>query len=85
MLAAGIRHRHRGAAITISEWSEKLKSAGLYPSSTGMVGGKETGQHMSDYVIPDGPFVRSYENWLRRDGDSICNRRRMPTRSGDRS
>ena len=43
------------------EWSEKLKSVGLYPSSTGMVGGKETGQHMSDYIIPDGPFVRSYE------------------------
>src|SRR5262249_21368116 len=38
-----------------------LKSVGLYPSSNGMVGGRETGQAMSDYIIPDGPFVRSYE------------------------
>jgi hypothetical protein len=38
-----------------------MKMVGLYPSSTGMVGGRATGQHMSDYVIPDGPFVRSYE------------------------
>jgi hypothetical protein len=44
-----------------AEWSEKMKSIGLYPSSTGMVGGRETGQRMSDYIIPDGPFVRSYE------------------------
>jgi hypothetical protein len=44
-----------------AEWSEKLKSVGLYPSSTGMVGGRETGQHMSDYIIPDGLFARSYE------------------------
>jgi predicted SprT family Zn-dependent metalloprotease len=44
-----------------AEWAEKMKSVGLFPSSTGMVGGRETGSHMSDYVIPDGPFVRSYE------------------------
>jgi predicted SprT family Zn-dependent metalloprotease len=43
------------------EWADKMKSIGLQPSSTGMVGGKEVGQHMSDYIIPDGPFVRSYE------------------------
>jgi predicted SprT family Zn-dependent metalloprotease len=44
-----------------AEWAAKMKSIGLQPSSTGMVGGNETGQHMSDYIIPDGPFVRSYE------------------------
>jgi predicted SprT family Zn-dependent metalloprotease len=43
-----------------AEWSAKMKSIGLQPSSTGMVGGKETGQHMSDYIIPGGPFTRSY-------------------------
>jgi hypothetical protein len=39
------------------EWAAKMKSIGLQPSSTGMVGGKETGQKMLDYVIPDGPFT----------------------------
>jgi hypothetical protein len=42
------------------EWAAKMKAIGLQPSSTGMVGGKETGQRMSDYVIPDGPFTRAF-------------------------
>ena len=42
------------------EWAAKMKSIGLQPSSTGMVGGKETGQHMSDYIIPGGPFTKAY-------------------------
>jgi hypothetical protein len=42
------------------EWAAKMKAIGLQPSSTGMVGGKETGQRMSDYVIPDGPFTKAY-------------------------
>jgi hypothetical protein len=37
-----------------------MKSIGLQPSSTGAVGGKETGQRMSDYIIPDGPFVHAF-------------------------
>lgn len=40
------------------EWARKMKEIGLQPSSTGMVGGKETGQHMMDYPIPDGPFIK---------------------------
>jgi predicted SprT family Zn-dependent metalloprotease len=42
------------------EWAAKMKSIGLQPSSTGMVGGKENGQRMSDYVIPGGPFTQAY-------------------------
>jgi hypothetical protein len=42
------------------EWAAKMKAIGLQPSSTGMVGGKENGQRMSDYVIPDGPFTKAY-------------------------
>jgi hypothetical protein len=38
-----------------------MKAIGLYPSNSGMVGGKETGQQMSHYIIPDGVFARSYE------------------------
>src|SRR5262245_57993587 len=41
-----------------AEWAAKMKAIGLQPSSTGMVGGKETGQRMLDYVIPEGPFTK---------------------------
>jgi hypothetical protein len=37
-----------------------MKSIGLQPSSTGMVGGKETGQKMMDYIILDGPFTKAF-------------------------
>jgi len=44
------------------EWAEKMKSVGLYPSSTGAPGGKETGDTMSHYIIEDGNFIRrAYE------------------------
>jgi predicted SprT family Zn-dependent metalloprotease len=43
-----------------AEWSAKMKGIGLQPSSTGMVGGKETGQKMMDYIIPDGPFTKAF-------------------------
>jgi SprT-like family len=42
------------------EWAAKMKANGLQPSSTGMVGGKETGQHMAHYVIPGGSFARAF-------------------------
>jgi predicted SprT family Zn-dependent metalloprotease len=43
------------------EWAEKMKAIGLQPSSTGMVGGRETGQRMSHYVIAGGAFAQSYD------------------------
>jgi hypothetical protein len=43
------------------EWALKMKSMGLQPSNTGMVGGKETGVQMAHYIIPGAPFVQSYE------------------------
>jgi hypothetical protein len=42
------------------QWAGKMKAIGLQPSSTGMVGGKETGQKMLDYIIPDGPFTKGF-------------------------
>jgi predicted SprT family Zn-dependent metalloprotease len=42
------------------EWAAKMRSIGLQPSSTGMVGGKETGHRMQHYVIDGGPFQQSY-------------------------
>jgi hypothetical protein len=43
------------------EWAVKMKAVGLQPSATGMVGGKETGQRMADYVIPGGAFEQAHE------------------------
>jgi predicted SprT family Zn-dependent metalloprotease len=42
------------------EWAAKMKAVGLQPSSTGAVGGRETGQRMSHYIIPDGPFAQAF-------------------------
>lgn len=38
------------------EWATKMESVGLIPSSTGRIGGKKTGQKISDYPQPDGLF-----------------------------
>jgi predicted SprT family Zn-dependent metalloprotease len=43
------------------EWAAKMKSIGLHPSSTGKPGGAETGQHMSDYLIPGGALETAIE------------------------
>jgi predicted SprT family Zn-dependent metalloprotease len=44
-----------------AQWAQMMKAVGLQPSNTGMVGGKETGQHMADYVIPGGPFSVAFD------------------------
>jgi predicted SprT family Zn-dependent metalloprotease len=41
------------------EWADKMKSLGLHPSDTGAPGGKETGERVSHYIIPDGPFAHA--------------------------
>jgi hypothetical protein len=43
------------------EWAAKMKAVGLYPSNSGMVGGRETGVQMTHYIIEGGVFVQSYE------------------------
>jgi hypothetical protein len=43
-----------------TQWGAKMKALGLYPSSTGLVGGRETGQAMAHYILPDGRFASSY-------------------------
>jgi hypothetical protein len=60
------------------EWANKMKEVGLQPSSTGMVGGKETGQSMSHYIIPRGPYATSFAKLAAPDGHSICNRAARP-------
>jgi hypothetical protein len=48
-----------------AQFAEKMKSIGLYPSSTGARDGKETGAKMMHYVIPGGPFDLVCQNLLK--------------------
>src|SRR5882724_2053817 len=42
------------------QWAAKMREIGLQPSSTGEPGGKETGQSVSHYIIPDGQYRLAY-------------------------
>jgi hypothetical protein len=42
------------------EWAAKMKEIGLHPSSTGTIGGKETGQSMGHYIVAGGAYDRAY-------------------------
>jgi predicted SprT family Zn-dependent metalloprotease len=46
------------------EWAAHMISIGLMPSDTGEPGGKQTGQGMSHYIIPGGPFDLAAEALL---------------------
>ena len=40
-----------------AEFAREMERVGLMPSATGAPGGKRTGQQMSHYVLPGGPFA----------------------------
>jgi predicted SprT family Zn-dependent metalloprotease len=42
------------------QWAAKMKDIGLQPSTTGEPGGKETGQSVTHYILPAGPYARAY-------------------------
>ena len=44
------------------QWAYKMEEIGLMPSSTGQPGGMKTGYKMSDYIIPDGPFIKAFNS-----------------------
>lgn len=48
------------------QWAAKMKQIGLYPSSTGAGGGKETGDRMSHYIMSGGPFIGALDILERR-------------------
>lgn len=47
------------------EWAKKMHEVGLYPSSTGAVGGAELGEHMSHYIIDGGAFALACDELLK--------------------
>jgi predicted SprT family Zn-dependent metalloprotease len=42
------------------QWAAKMKEIGLQPSTTGAPGGKETGQSVTHYILPGGPYAQAY-------------------------
>jgi predicted SprT family Zn-dependent metalloprotease len=42
------------------QWAAKMKEIGLQPSATGEPGGKETGQHMSHYIVRGGGYALAF-------------------------
>lgn len=49
------------------EWADKMEAIGLMPSSTGRPGGARTGEHIMDYAMAGGAFMRATEELLTRD------------------
>lgn len=59
------------------QWGTEMKRIGLYPSDSGKEGGKETGQNMTHYILPDGlyqsAFVKLSESGLKLKWESKSN------------
>lgn len=48
------------------QFAAKMHGIGLVPSATGKPGGAVTGDHMSHYILPEGPFIISCSRFLER-------------------
>ena len=44
-----------------AEWAQHMTAIGLIPSDSGLPGGKQTGQHMRQYIHDGGRFARACE------------------------
>jgi hypothetical protein len=42
------------------QWAAKMKEIGLQPSTTGELGGKETGQSVTHYILAAGSYAKAY-------------------------
>jgi len=42
------------------EWAAQMRAIGLHPSHTGEPGGRQTGQHMSHYIVDGGAYDLEY-------------------------
>ena len=46
------------------EWADRMEALGLIPSDTGAPGGRRTGDRVSHYIVPGGPFDRAADELL---------------------
>jgi hypothetical protein len=51
-----------------AQWGRKMESIGLMPSSTGLPGGKKTGQSVTHYIIEGGAFEYA---WARLPSETL--------------
>jgi predicted SprT family Zn-dependent metalloprotease len=42
------------------EWAGKMREVGLQPTTTGEPGGRETGQAVTHYILPDGKYTQAF-------------------------
>ena len=72
------------------QWAEKMEAIGLHPSNTGKPGGKETGQSMTHYILPDGAYARAYRklaatgwqlNWQSSQGDVVERKKKQASKT----
>ena len=49
------------------EWGRMMKEVGLYPSKTGLPGGREIGDSVTHYIVAGGPFDRASQKLLSGD------------------
>lgn len=62
-----------------TEWSRKMQALGLIPSHTGLPEGRKTGQRMSHYIDPHGPFLTACQGLLADGFDLEWYDREIPT------
>lgn len=48
-----------------TEWAAQMRAIGLTPTSTGMAGGKQTGEKMTHIIDKGGPFDRACDDLLK--------------------
>jgi hypothetical protein len=42
------------------QWAGKMREVGLQPTTTGEPGGRETGQAVTHYILPDGKYTQAF-------------------------
>ena len=45
------------------QWAKEMRRVGLMPTDTGEVGGKQTGQSVTHYIIQNGLYDVTFERW----------------------
>ena len=49
------------------QWAAKMTAVGLQPTHNGQLGGSSVGEHMDHYIVPGGPFEKSYDRLVTHD------------------
>ena len=78
------------------QWAKEMRRVGLMPTDTGEVGGKQTGQSVTHYILDNGSYDVAFERWSKHSrsilwtGEDyrlalLSGKRKSVTRSGKQS